>query len=118
MIEEEKLDAFNLSYYAPTKEEVKKVIEEEGSFKLQRLETFSMDWDTYIRKANSSLDKQARAAVMATGIRAVGEPILSCQFGEAIMDDLFRRFEGDVVDYMETYKCKYINLVISLTKKS
>ncbi|KAJ0014845.1 hypothetical protein Pint_20366 [Pistacia integerrima] len=118
LIEEEKLDAFNLSYYAPTKEEVKKVIEEEGSFKLQRLETFAMDWDTYIRKANGSLDKQARAAVMATGIRAVGEPILSSQFGEAIMDDLFRRFKDDVVDYMETYKCKYINLVISLTKKS
>lgn len=118
MIEEEKLDSFNLPYYTPTKDEVKKVIEDEGSFTLQRLETFMFDWDAYIRRADSSLDKQQRAAILATDMRAVSEPILSCHFGEAIMDDLFMRFKRDVIDYMETHQCKFTNLVISLTKKS
>ncbi|KAJ0079087.1 hypothetical protein Patl1_23135 [Pistacia atlantica] len=118
LIEEERLGSFNLSYYAPTAEEVKKVIEDEGSFTLERLETFMVDWDTYIRKADSSLDTEERAAILATDMRAVGEAILSSQFGESIMDDLFMRFKRDVFGYMEAHECKFINLVISLTRKT
>ncbi|KAF3953667.1 hypothetical protein CMV_020908, partial [Castanea mollissima] len=117
LIESEKLDNFNLPYYAPTSEELKKVIEVEGSFTLHKFEVFKMDWDSYIKKANIGLDRQGRAAMIATDIRAVGEPILSSQFGEEAMDDLFQRFKAVVLDHMETEKCEYINLVISLTKK-
>uniref|UniRef100_A0A2N9FDC0 Uncharacterized protein n=1 Tax=Fagus sylvatica TaxID=28930 RepID=A0A2N9FDC0_FAGSY len=117
MIEESKLDTFNLPYYAPTIEEVKKVIEAEGSFTLHKLEAFKMDWDTYIKKANKGLDKQAREAIIAKDIRAVGEPILASHFGEAAMEDLFRRFKEVVLDHMEKENCEYVNLVISLTKK-
>ncbi|XVE93667.1 hypothetical protein REPUB_Repub01dG0213900 [Reevesia pubescens] len=88
LIEEEKLDIFNLPFYAATIEEVKTVIEAEGSFNLQRLEGFNMDWDDYIKKADSNLDKTARAAIIARDIRAVGEPILASHFGEDIMDDI------------------------------
>ncbi|KAK7814518.1 3,7-dimethylxanthine N-methyltransferase, partial [Quercus suber] len=93
MIEESKLDNFNLPYYAATMEEVKKVIEAEGSFTLQKLEAFKVDWDTYIKKANKGLDKQAGEVLLASDIRAVGEPILASHFGEASMEDLFRRFK-------------------------
>ncbi|KAK7814519.1 putative caffeine synthase 3 [Quercus suber] len=117
MIKESKLDNFNLPYYAATMEEVKKVIEAEGSFTLQKLETFKVDWDTYIKKANKGLDKQAREAILASDIRAVGEPILANHFGEASMEDLFRRFKEVVLDHMEKKKCVYFNLVISLKKK-
>ncbi|GKV21129.1 hypothetical protein SLEP1_g31137 [Rubroshorea leprosula] len=116
LIEEAKLDTFNMPYYAPTTEEVKKVVEAEGSFTLTRLETFNMDWDSYIKKANSSLGKQERAVIIATDIRAVGEAILASHFGKSIMDELFRRFKDDVLDYMETNKCQFINVVVSLTK--
>ena len=117
LIEAEKLDTFNLPYYAPTTEEVKKVIEIEGSFTLLKLEVFKMDWDSYIKKANSGLDKQERATVIATDIRAVGEPILASQFGEENMDNLFQRFKNVVLDHMEAEKCEYVNLVISLAKR-
>ncbi|KAM5548628.1 hypothetical protein ABKV19_000180 [Rosa sericea] len=117
LIEEEKLDTFNLPYYAPTTDEVKEVIEAEGSFTLQNLEVFRNDWDSYIKQANCGFDKNAWAAVLSTDIRAVGEPILASQFGEEAMDDLFRRFEEDVLDHMEKEKYQFINLVISLTKK-
>lgn len=111
------MDNFNLPYYAPTSEEVKKVIEVEGSFTLHKFEVFKMDWDSYIKKANIGLGRQGRAAMIATDIRAVGEPILSSQFGEEAMDNLFQRFKAVVLDHMEAEKCEYINLVISLTKK-
>ncbi|CAN6687455.1 unnamed protein product [Malus baccata var. baccata] len=117
LIEKEKLEIFNLPYYAPTTKEVEDVIEAEGSFTLQSLEVLKNDWDSYIKHADSGLDRKARAAVLATDIRAVGEPILATQFGEAAMDDLFHRFEEDVLDHMEMENCQYINLVISLTKK-
>ncbi|KAM5548815.1 hypothetical protein ABKV19_000295 [Rosa sericea] len=105
LIEEEKL--------------VKEVIEAEGSFTLQNLEVFRNDWDSYIKQANCGFDKKARAAILSTDVRAVGEPILASQFGEEAMDDLFRRFEEDVLDHMEKEKCQFINLVISyaLNKK-
>ncbi|ONH91109.1 hypothetical protein PRUPE_8G093600 [Prunus persica] len=117
LIEGEKLDTFNMPYYAPTTKEFEEVIEAEGSFILQNLEVFKNDWDSYVKQANSGLDKKTRAAIFATDIRAVGEPILASQFGEAPMDDLFRRFEADVLDHMERENCQFINLVISLTKK-
>ncbi|PRQ23796.1 putative salicylate carboxymethyltransferase [Rosa chinensis] len=117
LIEEEKLDTFNMPYYIPTTDEVKEVVEAEGSFTLQNLEVFRNDWDSYIKQANCGFDKNARAAILSTDIRAVGEPILASQFGEEAMDDLFRRFEEDVLDHMEKEKCQFINLVISLTKK-
>ncbi|KAF3947201.1 hypothetical protein ACB098_07G120700 [Castanea mollissima] len=117
LIEAEKLDAFNLPYYAPTTEEVKRVIEVEGSFTLLKLEVFKMDWDSHIKKANSGLDRQERATMIATYIRAVGEPILASQFGEENMDNLFQRFKDVVLDHMEAEKCEYVNLVISLTKR-
>ncbi|XP_068325272.1 probable caffeine synthase MTL2 [Pyrus communis] len=117
LIEEQKLDTFNMPLYFPTTKEVEDVIEAEGFFTLQSLEVFKNDWDSYIKHADSGLDKKARAAVLATEIRAVGEPILATQFGEVAMDDLFRRFEEDVLDHMEMENCQFIDLVISLTKK-
>lgn len=106
-----------MPYYAPTTEEVKRVIEVEGSFTLLKLEVFKMDWDSHIKKANSGLDRQERATKIATYIRAVGEPILASQFGEENMDNLFQRFKDVVLDHMEAEKCEYVNLVISLTKR-
>ncbi|KAL6270064.1 hypothetical protein ACE6H2_026975 [Prunus campanulata] len=116
LIGEEKLDAFNMPFYTPTTKEIEEVIQAEGSFTLRNLQVFKNDWDSYINQANSGLDKKTRAAKFATDIRAVGEPILASQFGEEVMDDLFRRFEADVLDHMERENCQFINLVISLTK--
>ncbi|XP_021801462.1 probable caffeine synthase 2, partial [Prunus avium] len=115
LIEEEKLDTFNMPYYAPTTKEIEEVIEAEGSFTLQNLQVFKNDLDSYINQANSGLDKKTRAAKFAIHIRALAEPILASQFGEAPMDDLFRRFEADVLDHMERENCQFINLVLDFS---
>ncbi|KAF2301869.1 hypothetical protein GH714_030060 [Hevea brasiliensis] len=54
--------------HAATAEEIKDVIEVEGSFSLQKLQAFKMDWDTYMKKANPGLDKKARAEYLALSI--------------------------------------------------
>ncbi|MBA0649434.1 hypothetical protein Goklo_016998, partial [Gossypium klotzschianum] len=101
-----------------SKEEIKSMMEAEGSFKLQNMEVFNMDWDDYIKKADTKqvLDKTRRATMIANDIKAVGESSLDNHLGEDIIDDLFRRFKEDVFDYMETHKCQYVNIVILLTK--
>ncbi|KAM1763767.1 hypothetical protein ACFX14_003081 [Malus domestica] len=116
LIEKENLEIFNLPYYAPPTKDVEDVNEAEGSFRLQSVEAFKNDWDSYMKHAYSDVGKKARA-ILATDIRAVKEPVLATQFGEAAMDDLFCRSEEDVLDHMEMENCQYINLVISLTKK-
>ncbi|KAJ7978342.1 Carboxyl methyltransferase [Quillaja saponaria] len=116
LIEKEKLDTFNLPNYAATREEVKNVIEAEGSFKLQKLEAFNIGWDSFAKNYDGSFEKQERAAMVANSIRSVSESLLASHFGEQVMDDLFCRFKEDVLDHMEAHKCQYINLVVSLIK--
>ncbi|GMN37323.1 hypothetical protein TIFTF001_006724 [Ficus carica] len=45
IIEKTKLDYFNLPYDTPKAREIEKVIEEEGSFTLQKFDMFEIGWD-------------------------------------------------------------------------
>ncbi|WRX15220.1 SAM dependent carboxyl methyltransferase - like 10 [Theobroma cacao] len=85
LIEEAKLDHINLPYYAPTPKEVRHVIQTEGSFQIQRLETYKIDWDS--RSQNGMKGKN-----VARTIRAVAESLLENHFTGLNMDDLFERF--------------------------
>nr|UMB49593.1 salicylic acid methyltransferase [Geranium robertianum] len=118
VIEGEKLDSFNVPCYNATEEEVRKLIEEQGSFTLQSLETVTMEWDAYIKQAyGDDVTKAAREEILTATVRAALEPILAAQFGESVMDELFRRFQGLVIDHMEAHNCHFVNLVMCLTKK-
>ncbi|KAL6189957.1 hypothetical protein ACLB2K_036358 [Fragaria x ananassa] len=46
LIKEEKVDSFNMPFYAPCAEELITVLQKEGSFITDRLEAFEVDWDT------------------------------------------------------------------------
>lgn len=45
VIEEERIDSFNAPCYIASIDEVRHVIEEEGSFLVNHLEAFEVDWD-------------------------------------------------------------------------
>jgi hypothetical protein len=113
------LDRFNLPFYAPTAEEVRDVIETEGSFNIQRLETFDVDWDSNMDDSNKSFgsDKPTRGKYVAMSIRVVAEPILASCFGEEIMDGLFDMFSNNIEEYLEVEEGKYTNMIISMNKE-
>ncbi|XP_059431713.1 probable jasmonic acid carboxyl methyltransferase 2 [Corylus avellana] len=117
-VEEAKLDRFNLPFYAPTAEEVRDVIQTEGSFNIQRLETVEVDWDSNMDDSNKSFgsDKPSRGKYVAIGIRVVAEPILASYFGEDIMDDLFDMFSNNIEEYLEVEEAKYTNIIVSMNK--
>ena len=47
LIEEKKLDEFNIPQYTPSPREVKELVENEGSFSIDRLEVTRVNWNVY-----------------------------------------------------------------------
>ncbi|KAF7810867.1 7-methylxanthosine synthase 1-like isoform X2 [Senna tora] len=86
LIEEEKLEEFNIPLYNPTEDEVREVIEEEGSFRIERLEVESTIFNDN-SGSNGGFDDNMRSEFIAKHMRAASEPLLKSQFGEAVMDE-------------------------------
>lgn len=110
LIEEEKLDDCNMPIYLPTPEEVRHVIQKEGSFHITRFETFKVTWDAEM----GDDDLQMRGKYAAATIRAVFESILTTHFGEEIMDGLFEKFASKVSQYMKLHEGEYFNILVSV----
>ncbi|KAI3938472.1 hypothetical protein MKW92_030806 [Papaver armeniacum] len=117
-IEDENLNLFNFPNYFPSPEEVKYVINGEGSFTINQLETFHVSWDCSDPKGdeNSVTNKLRSAYYMANIFRAVSEPLLANHFGKEIMDQLYDRFRERMAEYATKEKTQFTTLVISMTK--
>lgn len=107
------IDLFNIPFYNPTVDEVKVIIETEGSFSLESLQTFEHDLEI-----QSSTNKDSMANMLAKGVRVVNEPMLIAHFGDRFMDKVFEKFAKKVAEHLSKEKLKFLNLVISLTRKS
>ncbi|KAL2337893.1 hypothetical protein Fmac_012339 [Flemingia macrophylla] len=120
LVEEAKLDSFNLPIYGPTIEEVRQVIETEGSFILETLKTFKIGWDANFEEevGDYVLDNKMRGEFIAKSIRSVFEPLLTAEFGKDIMGELFSRFGEKVAQLIELDTLEYTNLVMSMRKAS
>ncbi|GKU92085.1 hypothetical protein SLEP1_g5860 [Rubroshorea leprosula] len=111
LIKEEKLDDFNVPYYTPWQEEVREVVEKEGSFTTVYLETATIE--TGGKNVFPSPEVRAKA------IRAFTEPMMSQQFGAEVMDKLYSKIEQMVVeDFKDGRESKKgISVVVALRKK-
>ncbi|CAN4122880.1 unnamed protein product [Withania somnifera] len=122
LVEEERIDSFNAPYYAPCTKELKIAVENEGSFMIDRLETFEIEWDANM-SSNSSAQCDGKKELLSRGqqvaktIRAVVESMMENHFGNEIMDDLFCVYGDLVDDYIYKGRAVYVNLVVSLTRK-
>nr|GMD90764.1 salicylate carboxymethyltransferase-like [Ipomoea batatas] len=96
-VEEDKLNSFNVPLYIPSLAEAKFLVEKDGSFTIECLETFQIHWTGY----NNGTDYDGHN-VIARCMRAVAEPMLVSHFGEGIIDEVFRRYEKMIVDSMST----------------
>ena len=96
------------------------MIEAEGSFTLQTLRTFNIGWDANLHEdvGDSNLDSKMKGEFIVKSIRAVFEPVLSVEFGQDNMDELFTRFANQVVQLIEFETLEYTNVVVSITKVS
>lgn len=118
LIEEAKLDSFNIPVYEPTVEEVRHAIEEEGSFFVQRLDILISPWDEGLKEGGGDafLDGNMKAQLMTKHARAIIEPLLLAKFGAQVVDQVFIRYQKKLVQLMEVEKLESGTLVISMTK--
>ncbi|KAE9456689.1 hypothetical protein C3L33_11405, partial [Rhododendron williamsianum] len=113
LVEEEKIDSFNAPYYAPCPEELKFVVQTDGSFLVDRLETFEFYWEDQMKTEFEELSSGQR---VAKTVRAVVESMLECHFGREILDVLFRRYGEIVDDHLSRNRAEYVDLVVSLIR--
>ncbi|XP_019180724.1 PREDICTED: salicylate carboxymethyltransferase-like [Ipomoea nil] len=105
LVEEEKLNSFNLPIYAPSLNEVKMVVEKEGSFSINVLEGLTYDF-------SESMDGKA----LTNTVRAVLESLVVSHFGGGVSDQVFNKYEEMLGECMtEFVKEEFFNIV-SLTK--
>uniref|UniRef100_A0A7N0TC56 Uncharacterized protein n=1 Tax=Kalanchoe fedtschenkoi TaxID=63787 RepID=A0A7N0TC56_KALFE len=123
LIEKTKLDMFNMPFYQPTASEIRRVVDNEGSFIISRLESLDTPWDPRKRAKDQReaaigqvVDENASGKFVVKSVRAVIEPLLAAAFGEAVMDDLFSRLEKKFSDLMNAKECKNHHITISLKK--
>lgn len=118
LIEEEKLDSFNAPYYCPCVEELKLEVEKEGSFIIDRLEEFEIEWDGADGKdIKNTFGELSRGQRVAKTIRAVVESMVAHHFGNHVLDELFRRHAQMVEDHLSKTEAKFNNLVVSMIRR-
>ena len=122
IIEEEDIDAFNAPYYAASSEELKMVIEKEGTFSIDRLEISPVDWEGVSISEKSYDIVRSKPEAIASGrrvaktIRAVVEAMLEPTFGQNVMDELFERYAKIVGEYLYVSSPQYALIIVSLVR--
>uniref|UniRef100_A0A5B7BF43 SAM dependent carboxyl methyltransferase n=1 Tax=Davidia involucrata TaxID=16924 RepID=A0A5B7BF43_DAVIN len=119
LVEAADIDSFNMPFYTPYKDEVKAMIQKEGSFNLDKLEFFEVNWDASDDDDDKHFvfDKYRSGKNVASSVRAATEPMLARHFGDTIIDKLFVRYADHVAAHLSLEKTKLFNMVISLTRK-
>ncbi|KFK30272.1 hypothetical protein AALP_AA7G239800 [Arabis alpina] len=110
-IEEEKLDSYEMHFYAPSGSEIESEVSKEGSFELERLEMLGVD------KEKWNEDGVSYGTACAKTVRAVQESMLVQHFGEEIMDKLFDTYGRMVDEELAKEDIRSITFVVVLRKK-
>ncbi|XP_059434191.1 S-adenosyl-L-methionine:benzoic acid/salicylic acid carboxyl methyltransferase 2-like [Corylus avellana] len=118
LIDEEKLDSFNIPKYTPSPSEVESEVVKDGSFCIDRLEVSEINWNAYDSESFSSSDAFSDGGYnVAKCMRAVAEPLLVTHFGDAIIEEVFCRYKEILSDRISKEKTQFTNVTIALTKR-
>ncbi|KAI3726515.1 hypothetical protein L1987_66313 [Smallanthus sonchifolius] len=117
VIEEEKMDSFNIPQYTPSSKEVSNEVEKEGSFMIDCLEVSEVNWDASTDDNLNLSEKDEQGYNMGKCMRAVAEPLVLSHFGESIIEEVFERYMNNIKISMSKEKNKLINVTVSLTRK-
>ncbi|KAM3742027.1 hypothetical protein ACB098_07G041500 [Castanea mollissima] len=116
LIEEDKMDSFNIPQYTPSPSEVKSEVLKGGYFSIDCLEVSTVKWNDYDSEFNPSIAFSDDGYSVANCMRAVAEPLLVNQFGDTIIDEVFRRYRKIIADHISKEKTQFINVTISMKK--
>lgn len=119
LIEEEKMDSFNIPQYTPSPAEVKYEVQKEDSFSIDGLEVSTIPWSACRNYEYYPSDEYFTedGYDVSMCMRSVAEPLLSSHFGKGIIDKVFQRYKEIVADRMAKERTEFINVTISMTRK-
>lgn len=80
-MDKDEIDGFNLAVYLPSEEEARKAIEEDGHFRIERLEV-------------TNPRTRMSAGAIAMHIRAGLEGIIRQELGDSLMEKIFDEFSA------------------------
>lgn len=101
------MDSFNIPSYIPSPSEVKALVLKEGSFSVDCIEVFEMNWSVYGNDCGYNAAKC---------MRAVAEPLLLSHFGEENIEEIFRRY-SEILSDRVSKENTLVSLTVFLIKK-
>ncbi|PON99609.1 SAM dependent carboxyl methyltransferase [Trema orientale] len=110
VVEEEKIDSYDVHFYAPSKDEIEEEVRKEGSFQLDRFEMFEIERN---EKKNNN---ESPGTTVAMTVRAIQESMISQHFGQGILDDLFEIYGRLIDEEMAKEAIRPITFVVTLRK--
>ncbi|XP_059639792.1 loganic acid O-methyltransferase-like [Cornus florida] len=90
LVSEDKVDSFNFPKYNPTQQELEELIEENGCFRIVKMEALVRD--PKMKEAASDIK------MFVPHIRAAWEGLIKDNFGSEIIDELFHRFTNKLLE--------------------
>lgn len=109
LTEQEKVDAYDVPFYAPSVREVQQEVTTEGSFSLNLVRMYEA--------THGGGDAKRDGRMLAMTARAVHESMLSQHFGPGVVDPLFHRYSELVTRSMEKGQViKSVQIGIVLTR--
>ncbi|GAB2285330.1 hypothetical protein Dimus_019784 [Dionaea muscipula] len=85
LIDKEKVDSFNFPFYYAAQEEVETIVEKEGSFSIEHVETVRLDVVMGLE------EPWARAVNYASTVKSFTQSLVSHHFGQEISDKVYDR---------------------------
>ncbi|EOA16849.1 hypothetical protein CARUB_v10005072mg [Capsella rubella] len=110
--EEEKLDSYDMHFYAPSAAEVEDEVNKEGSFELESIEVLEVD-----SEKGEEEDGTSYGNAVAKTVRAVQESMLTQHFGERILDKLFDTYARMVDEELAKEDIRPITFVVVLRRR-
>ncbi|KAK9066874.1 hypothetical protein SSX86_014197 [Deinandra increscens subsp. villosa] len=116
LIEEEKVDSFNIPQYTPSPKEVSTEVEKEGSFMIDCVEVSKVNWDASTDHNVILFEEEVQGYNMGKCMRAVAEPLVLSHFGESVIEEVFERYTNNIKISMSKEKTELVNVTVSMTR--
>ncbi|OIT39467.1 PREDICTED: salicylate carboxymethyltransferase-like [Nicotiana attenuata] len=107
-VEKEKLESYDVHFYAPCKEEIEAAVKVNGCFEVERLETFEIE--------KTTAKGMSYGTTVAMTVRSIQESMVAHHFGEAIVEDLFQEYGRLVDEEMAKEEIRPITFLLVLRK--
>nr|CAB3486085.1 unnamed protein product [Digitaria exilis] len=119
VMEQEKMDSFNVPLYAPTLEEVREAVDDAGgAFRINRLEMVMGSPPVVVDAGADDDDPAAVGRTVANNVRSFVGALVDAHVGKAMADELFdrlrRRAEGQARELMAELRLPHVVCSLSL----